>query len=274
MDFLAFCGCGARLAWLFVAEERRAEPVCTPTDSVRAGFVIPLTLAPPEGNLKPFDFQRHLSSHSRRAWVAPGRGPWRRRNDFRRRRVLCDSDGRDVVLARLLTPDDFGVVTMVTTFSLLFYSVGLNGFTEAILQREELHDSLASNLFLDQHRRRLAADSGICCPRAAVGALLSRYDCQARRRSHVLDHRRQQFLRDSFGASETRYALHQRLGQRHPRSRRLGGGCDHSRADGLGLLGAGRRQYCATTQHVHGGLGTCAAGLPARPAEFPALARL
>jgi len=52
-----------------------------------------------------------------------------------------------VVLARLLTPNDFGVVTMVTTFSLLFYSVGLNGFTEVILQREELTDSLASNLF-------------------------------------------------------------------------------------------------------------------------------
>jgi O-antigen/teichoic acid export membrane protein len=55
--------------------------------------------------------------------------------------------GATMVLARLLTPKDFGVVTMVTTFSLLFYSVGLNGFTEAILQRDELSDSLASNLF-------------------------------------------------------------------------------------------------------------------------------
>jgi O-antigen/teichoic acid export membrane protein len=55
--------------------------------------------------------------------------------------------GSTLVLARLLTPNDFGVVTMVTTFSLLFYSVGLNGFTELILQRDELHDSLASNLF-------------------------------------------------------------------------------------------------------------------------------
>jgi PST family polysaccharide transporter len=55
--------------------------------------------------------------------------------------------GATLVLARLLTPDDFGVVSMVTTFSLQFYSVGLNGFTEVILQRDELHDSLASNLF-------------------------------------------------------------------------------------------------------------------------------
>ena len=36
---------------------------------------------------------------------------------------------------------------MVTTFNLLFRSFGLNGFTELIMQREELTDSLASNLF-------------------------------------------------------------------------------------------------------------------------------
>jgi O-antigen/teichoic acid export membrane protein len=55
--------------------------------------------------------------------------------------------GSVVILARLLTPADFGVVTMVTTFSLLLRSFGLNGFTELVMQREELTDSLASNLF-------------------------------------------------------------------------------------------------------------------------------
>jgi len=55
--------------------------------------------------------------------------------------------GSVVILARLLTPSDFGVVTMVTTFSLLLRSFGLNGFTELIMQREELTDSLVSNLF-------------------------------------------------------------------------------------------------------------------------------
>ena len=54
--------------------------------------------------------------------------------------------GSVVILARLLTPSDFGVVTMVTTFSLLLRSFGLNGFTELIMQREEITDSLASNL--------------------------------------------------------------------------------------------------------------------------------
>ena len=55
--------------------------------------------------------------------------------------------GSVVILARLLTPADFGIVTMVTTFSLLLRSFGLAGFTEFIMQREELTDSLASNLF-------------------------------------------------------------------------------------------------------------------------------
>ncbi len=52
-----------------------------------------------------------------------------------------------VVLARLLTPRDFGVVTMVTTFSLLLVNFGLNGFTEAVVQRDAIDHFLASNLF-------------------------------------------------------------------------------------------------------------------------------
>jgi polysaccharide transporter, PST family len=52
-----------------------------------------------------------------------------------------------MVLARLLTPKDFGIVTMVTTFSLLFRSFGMNGFMELVMQREEMTHSLASNLF-------------------------------------------------------------------------------------------------------------------------------
>jgi O-antigen/teichoic acid export membrane protein len=52
-----------------------------------------------------------------------------------------------VVLARLLAPKDFGLVAMVTTFSLLLLNFGLNGVTEAIIQREGMDHSLASNLF-------------------------------------------------------------------------------------------------------------------------------
>lgn len=52
-----------------------------------------------------------------------------------------------VILARLLTPADFGVVTMVTTFSLLLASFGLNGFMDAVIQFEEMDEHTASNLF-------------------------------------------------------------------------------------------------------------------------------
>lgn len=52
-----------------------------------------------------------------------------------------------VVLARLLIPADFGVVTMVTTFSGLLASCAQVGFPDAVLQREEMNHFLASNLF-------------------------------------------------------------------------------------------------------------------------------
>lgn len=57
------------------------------------------------------------------------------------------SIGSVVVLARLLLPADFGIVTMVTTFSLLFRSFGLNGFVELIIQRDEMTHALSSNIF-------------------------------------------------------------------------------------------------------------------------------
>ena len=52
-----------------------------------------------------------------------------------------------VILARILTPRDFGLVAMVTTFSLLLSNFGINGFTEAVVQREQVDHILASNLF-------------------------------------------------------------------------------------------------------------------------------
>jgi O-antigen/teichoic acid export membrane protein len=52
-----------------------------------------------------------------------------------------------VILARLLMPADFGVVTMVTTFSLLIMGFGQNGYSEAVIQRDDIDESMASNLF-------------------------------------------------------------------------------------------------------------------------------
>lgn len=52
-----------------------------------------------------------------------------------------------MVLARLLTPVDFGLVTMVTTFSLLLLNFGANGLTEVIIQREDINHTIVSTLF-------------------------------------------------------------------------------------------------------------------------------
>ncbi|MGA2782342.1 MAG: lipopolysaccharide biosynthesis protein [Smithella sp.] len=52
-----------------------------------------------------------------------------------------------VILARLLTPNDFGLITMVTTFSLLLQNFGGNGFTEVIIQRENINHKIMSTLF-------------------------------------------------------------------------------------------------------------------------------
>jgi PST family polysaccharide transporter len=76
-----------------------------------------------------------------------------------------------VILARLLTPTDFGLVTMVTTFSLLLVNFGLNGFTEAVLQRDRIDHALASNLFWINLGAGLLLTSAF----AAAGSLMARF---------------------------------------------------------------------------------------------------
>jgi polysaccharide transporter, PST family len=76
-----------------------------------------------------------------------------------------------VSLARLLTPADFGVVTMVTTFSLLLLNFGGNGFTEIVLHREEINQFLASNLFWINVGAAVVFTIGF----AAAGTLMARF---------------------------------------------------------------------------------------------------
>jgi O-antigen/teichoic acid export membrane protein/glycosyltransferase involved in cell wall biosynthesis len=76
-----------------------------------------------------------------------------------------------MVLARLLTPADFGLVAMVTTFSLLLGNFGLNGFTEAVLQAEEINRFLISNLFWINIGTGLLLAAGF----AGAGSLLARF---------------------------------------------------------------------------------------------------
>src|SRR5439155_685733 len=81
-----------------------------------------------------------------------------------------------IVLARLLTPADFGVVIMVTTFSLLFVNFGVNGFTEAVLQRESIDHRLASNLFWIN----LSAGAALAVAFAGAAPLLAAFYGDAR----------------------------------------------------------------------------------------------
>jgi O-antigen/teichoic acid export membrane protein len=76
-----------------------------------------------------------------------------------------------VVLARLLTPRDFGVVAMVTTFSLVLMSFGPNGFNELVIQRDQIDHSQASNLFWINFTVGLMLAIGF----ASAGSLLARF---------------------------------------------------------------------------------------------------
>jgi PST family polysaccharide transporter len=76
-----------------------------------------------------------------------------------------------VALARLLTPGDFGVVALVTTFSLLLVNFGHNGFTEAVIQFPEVDHYTASNLLW------LNSGAGLvlAIAFAAAGSVLARF---------------------------------------------------------------------------------------------------
>lgn len=52
-----------------------------------------------------------------------------------------------IVLARILSPNDFGLVLMVAAFSVLLMNFGVNGFTEAVIQQEDLKHPQVSALF-------------------------------------------------------------------------------------------------------------------------------
>ena len=79
-----------------------------------------------------------------------------------------------VVLARLLMPRDFGLVALVSTFSLLLMNFGQNGFTEAILQRTEIDHFLISNLFWINFGIGTASHDRLRCDWAPPGIAVSR----------------------------------------------------------------------------------------------------
>jgi PST family polysaccharide transporter len=123
--------------------------------------------------MKPFD------SHGLLKFPAQGGGAHLRQLAVRGAGVTLLSGGiglaiqvvATAVLARLLTPRDFGLVTMVTTFSLLLANFGFNGLTEAIVQREEVDHALASTLFWINLGIGILLTIGF----ASAGSLLARF---------------------------------------------------------------------------------------------------
>jgi O-antigen/teichoic acid export membrane protein len=121
--------------------------------------------------LKPFD--------STGAFVTHTEGSGLRRLAVRGAGVTVLSQGTmlavqvigTVVLARLLTPLDFGLMAMVSTFGIFLSSIGQIGFPEAVVQREQIDHSLASNLFWIN----LGIGTFLTLAFAAAGSLLARF---------------------------------------------------------------------------------------------------
>lgn len=77
--------------------------------------------------------------------------------------------GSLVVLARLLTPEDFGVIAFVLPFAVLMNSISHNGLQSAVIHRETLEQDEVSALFWYAARMNLLASAGF----AALGPLLA-----------------------------------------------------------------------------------------------------
>ena len=158
-----------------------------------------------------------------------------------------------VVLARLLTPADFGVVTMVTTFSMLLMSFGTNGFSEAVIQREEMNRFQASNLFWINCAIGLILTIGF----AAAGSLLARFYRNplvapvAVAMSVVI------FIPQpphTLSSSQTSHAIHCCFRQRPRRPRCIQRRSDPAGFERLGILGAGGGNRRTGAQHYDWGL--------------------
>ena len=145
-----------------------------------------------------------------------------------------------VLLARLLTPTDFGVVAMVTTFSLLLMSFGTSGLSEAVIQREEINESQASNLFWITCMIGLILTLGF----AASGPLLARFFRNALVVRVTAGTSIAIFVNGAgyrtLGSPQASDAVHRRFRQRSRGSCDLYRCCDRARLERVGILGAGR----------------------------------
>jgi PST family polysaccharide transporter len=76
-----------------------------------------------------------------------------------------------VVLARILSPNDFGLVLMVAAFSGLLMNFGVNGFTEAVIQQPALQHRQVNSLFWIN----AACSSSLTVVFMALGPVIARF---------------------------------------------------------------------------------------------------
>ena len=55
--------------------------------------------------------------------------------------------GSVIILSRLLSPNDFGLVAIVTAFSMWLMNFGENGFAEYIIQKDKINSNEISSIF-------------------------------------------------------------------------------------------------------------------------------
>jgi len=151
-------------------------------------------------------------------------------------------------------PRDFGLVAMVTTFSLLLVNFGYNGLTEAIVQREDVTHDLASTLFWINAGFGILLTIGF----ASAGSLLAQFyhdPLVARVAEGIsLTIFCYQSLNGPLGFIEAGHAISVGFTQRHLRPARIRNPVHCSGLGGIWVLGAGRRCGGDSAYHVYRGV--------------------
>ncbi len=154
-----------------------------------------------------------------------------------------------MILARLLTPTDFGLVTMVTTFSLLVANFGFNGLTEAIVQCDEIDHALASTLFWINAACGILLTIGF----AEAGSLLARFyhDPLVQRITVFISLTIFATSISTVHLALLKRAMHFSWVSANDicRPRRFCGFVHPAGLDGVGILGVGRGSRCAASEH-------------------------
>ena len=122
-----------------------------------------------------------------------------------------------VVLARLLTPADFGVVAMVTTFSLLLMSFGIKWLLRGCHSTRGNGPVSGQQSFLDHVRDWVDPDDRVCRVGVAARAFLPKSARRARRGGDIGGDLHCRSLHHTLGSPKASHAVRRRFRQRRCR---------------------------------------------------------